>query len=245
VRDMARVRISRKRLLKEPDEFISTTGRIMDFVKTHQKWVFTAVGVLAVLVAFAVLWRGHLKRQDAEASDLYYQASQQFRKAEDGLLAESETKEGFESALKRFESVRADFKGTRYALISLLYQGHCLYQLNRYDEAIEAYQKFLSKGSREKPLLPFVIQSIAYAYRAKGEYGESNRYFNSILDTEEGQGLRRSILIEIGRNHEMLSENAKALQIYKEVIKENPDDLSLTLIKEKVLQLEGKGSPDS
>ncbi len=242
---MARVRKSRKKLLKGPDEFISTTGQIMDFVKTHQKWALTAVGALVVIIVLAVLWRGHLKKRDAEASDLYYQASQQFRKAEEGLLAESETKEGFESALKRFESVITDFKGTHYALISLLYQGHSLYQLKRYDEAIEAYKKFLSKGSKEKPLIPFVIQSIAYSYRSKKEYEESNRYFNSILDREEGEGIRQSVLIEIGRNHEMLNENAKALQIYKEVLKENPDDLSLTLIVEKVQRLQRTGSPDS
>jgi tetratricopeptide (TPR) repeat protein len=114
--------------------------------------------------------------------------------------------------------------------------------LERYDEAIEAYSKFLLKGSMEKSLIPYVIQGIGYAYRAKREYEESNKYFNKILEKEEGESIRQSVLIEIGRNHEMLNENKKALEIYKKVIKENPDDLSLALIKEKVQRLEGKGS---
>lgn len=239
---MVRVRKSRKKLLKGPDEFISTTGQILEFVKSQKKWVMTGIGVLAVIIFLVILWRGHLQKRDAEASDLYYQAYQQFRKAEDGLLAESETREGFDSALKRFKRVVSKFSGSSYALISLLYQGHSLYQLERYDEAIEAYSKFLLKGSMEKPLIPYVIQGIGYAYRAKREYEESNKYFNKILEKEEGEGIRQSVLIEIGRNHEMLNENKKALEIYKKVIKENPDDLSLALIKEKVQRLEGKGS---
>ncbi len=239
---MVRVRKSRKKLLKGPDEFISMTGQILEFVKSQTKWVMTGIGVLAVIIFLVILWRGHLQKRDAEASDVYYQAYQQFRKAENGLLAESETREGFDSALKRFKRVVSEFSGSSYALISLLYQGHCLYQLERYDEAIEAYRKFLLKGSMEKPLIPYVIQGIGYAYRAKREYEESNKYFNKILEKEEGEGIRQSVLIEIGRNHEMLNENKKALEIYKKVIKENPDDLSLALIKEKVQRLEGKGS---
>ncbi len=242
---MVRVRKSRKKLLKEPDEFISTTGRILNFVRSHQKWVAVGISALAVLIFLGILLKGHLEKREAEALDLYYQAYQQFRKAEDGLLAESETREGFESALKRFERVVSAFKGTKYALISQLYLGHCLYQLERYDEAIEAYEKFLLKGSKEKSLIPFVIQSIAYAYRAKGNYEESNRNFKKILDKKEGEVIRLSVLIEIGRNHEMLNEIEKAIEVYKNVIEEYPNDFSLFLIKEKVQQMKRKGSSDS
>lgn len=221
---------------------MSMTGQILRFVKSQKKWVMTGIVVLVVIISLVILWRGQLQKREAEASDFYYQAYQQFRKAEDGLLAESETREGFNSALKRFERVVSEFSGSNYALLSLLYQGHCLYQLERYDEAIEAYKEFLLKGSTEKTLIPYVIQGIAYAYRAKREYEESNKYFNKILDKEEGEGIRLPVLIEIGRNHEMLNENKKALEIYKKVIQENPDDFSLALIKEKVQRLEGEGS---
>jgi len=49
---MARKKISRKQLLNEPDEFITTTGRIIRFLQDNRRQVaLYGIIVLAVLAA--------------------------------------------------------------------------------------------------------------------------------------------------------------------------------------------------
>jgi tetratricopeptide (TPR) repeat protein len=239
---MARGKKSKKKLLKEPDEFISTTTRILQFIGQHRRWVMIFIcGVVSVSL-ICLFIRGHIKKMESEAKEVYSQAYQQFRDALDGFLLEEGSKERFESALKGFDRIIAEFPKTSSAIMAKLYRGHCLYQLGRYDEAIKAYEEFLSIRPKEMSITPYVMQSLALAYRAKGDFRESNRWFQKILEKEGGGAMRRSILLEIGRNHELLKETDQAIKVYEELLKEYPDDRSLNPVKDRISQLKGKAS---
>ena len=64
---MARKKISRKQLLNEPDEFITTTGRIIRFLQDNRRQVVLyGIIVLAVLAA-GFLGYSYLRWEEGKA----------------------------------------------------------------------------------------------------------------------------------------------------------------------------------
>jgi len=53
---MAKKRVTRKQLLKEPDEFITFTGKLIRFGRAHHKELTYAVcAVFIIVIAFAAV----------------------------------------------------------------------------------------------------------------------------------------------------------------------------------------------
>ena len=67
-------KISRKKLLKEPDEFISTTARLLQFLREHRRKV-TLYGVVAIaLVAAGLGGHAYFRWQQGKALVIQQQA---------------------------------------------------------------------------------------------------------------------------------------------------------------------------
>ena len=54
---MARKRVTRKQLLKEPDEFISFTGKLIQFSRQHDREITYAVSAFFIIVVALAAFR--------------------------------------------------------------------------------------------------------------------------------------------------------------------------------------------
>ena len=124
----------RRRDLKEPDEFITLTNRALDFLKAHEKEATIAVlGVLAVsMVVFGV--RTYRGWQEERAEVSFSAARKDF-----------EVKH-FDTAANGFVKVTAQWPGTTYGQMALVYLGNSYAELGKTEEAERAFRDSLTSA---------------------------------------------------------------------------------------------------
>ena len=228
-------KVSRKKLLKEPDEFISTTARVIQFFRTHQrKIVRSAIVVLIVVVAGAGGFY-YLRWQEGKALSIQGQALKLYQEANVSSQENpgTEKKEEFKKALDKFREALSVYGWGRTAQISELYIGHCYFALKEYDQAQAAYSRCLEGSFR-----PIALNGLAYAFEAKGDYNKALENYQKNVDDRDNPFKVESML-GAARCYEALNQKPKALEIYQKALAQFPKSTLAEFIRWKVSELKG------
>ncbi|MBW1739830.1 MAG: tetratricopeptide repeat protein [Deltaproteobacteria bacterium] len=227
-------RVTRKQLLKEPDEFLTVSARAIQFVASNQRSVFvTLIGVIVVALAFAGFrYFSNLSERKAyamfEQGRLHYLAGISGHKASDAQ----------EKAIEQFEAVIREYPSTHAAQLSLIAYADMSYRKGDYQKAIELYQKALGAFSGEGAIQKLIWDGIAYAYEAQKDYKSAAEYFQRITDTQD-EFMKADAYYNLARMHEALNNQEKALKAYNCLVQDYPESVSFQIAKEKVLRLKG------
>ncbi len=238
---MAKEKVARKKLLKEPDEFITTSARAMAFLRRYSQWV-AALGVLLLLVALGIWgWRQYQERRERQGMELQAQAHQVYKNAMD-QTDESVRKDLLAKAVDRFQKVIQQYQGTRASWMAMVYRGHACYALGRYEEAIHDYESSMeaapSRDSEEMKAL--ALQGLGYAWMAKGDLDKAITCFQGLKE-RGGTTFQRTAQWNIARCYERQGRKQEALAAYKEIEESFPDGYFAHLAKAKVAELSEKG----
>lgn len=226
-------KIPRKKLLKEPDEFISTTGKIIQFFRSHRRQVILyGVIVLAILLAGAagyyfLLW------QEGKAQAVQHQARQIYTEALSSASSPEKQKEKFKNASEKFKESLSFYTRDKISQIAHLYIGHCHYALKEYPQAIAAYTRCLSGVYRS-----IALDGIAHSFEAQGDFAQALEHFQKNTEDERNPYLLEAIL-GIARCYEALKQTPKALEFYEKALNKKPPERIADFIKRKISELKG------
>ncbi|MBP1722887.1 MAG: hypothetical protein H6Q44_592, partial [Deltaproteobacteria bacterium] len=119
-------KVSRKKLLKEPDEFISTTGKVIQYVKGHQRQVMrAAIVVLLIIVAGAGAFT-YLRWQEGKALAVQLEGLRIYQDAYQSSLENpaAEKKEEYKKALDKFKESVAIYGWGKMAQMTRIFIGN-------------------------------------------------------------------------------------------------------------------------
>lgn len=227
-------RVTRKQLLKEPDEFLTFSARAIRFVADNQRAVLcVVVGVIVVALASAGFWYfSKLSERRAyamfEQGRLYYLAE----------ISGDKTAPVQEKATEQFEEVIRKYPSTNAARFSLFVYADTSYHRGEYQKAIELYEKALDAFSGEGAIQKLIWNGIAHAYEAKKDYKSAAEYFQKITDAQD-QFMKTDAYFNLGRMMETLNQPEKALEAYNMVVQNYPGSTGFRIAKEKVLRFKG------
>ena len=228
-------KISRKKLLKEPDEFISTTAKTIRFFKENQARITRyAVIVLIIVVAGAGAFY-YLRWQEDKALAfqgdglrLYQEA---YRSSTENPAADK--KEDFKKSLDKFQEALSAYKWGRTSQLSELYIGNCYYVMKEFPQAQAAYSRCL-----EGPFRPLALNGMAYSYEAQGDYAKA--LDNFLKSTEDKSNpFQMESMLGAARCYEALKQNPKALEIYQKALEQFPQSGMAEFIRWKIGELKG------
>ena len=219
----AKKRVSRKELLKKPDEFITTTHHIVDYVQHDARTIYSVVIVLACVLALVGV--GYLyfseKRKEAvalerEAVETYYQAI--LSDTANNTVNEPKCK----AAIDKFKRLIDEHGGTPQSQRAGLYLADAYYQLKKYTQAQEAYKAYLEKYKPQGIFRYTVLNSLGQIEETQGKYNQALEYYKQ---SAEGASiaLQAQAKLEIGRCYERLAKTEMARQTYQEALKLLPD----------------------
>jgi tetratricopeptide (TPR) repeat protein len=228
-------KVSRKKLLKEPDEFISTTGQAIEFLRTHQRQVTRAAVIVLIVVAAGVGTFYYLRSQEGKALVMQQQGLQFYQQAYQGSLENpaADKKSDFQKALEKFKESLAAYSWGRTAQVSQVFIGNCYYALKEYDQAREAYSKSL-----EGPFRQLAMNGLAYISEAQGDFQKALEYYQTNMK-DPHQPYRIESMLGAARCYEALKEKPKALEIYQKALAQAPQSSMTDFIRWKVSELKG------
>jgi len=224
-----RKRITRKQLLKEPDEFMTFTGKMIRFVKKYKVQIFFVFGIL---FAFVIIISGinyFSNRAENTAFTLLEQSKTKYENIanKNGIdKAYDAVKNDFELILKKYS--RRD--GGKLA--GIIYANIC-YGAGDFDKAIELYGKALEDFYDSQPLKNLILSNLGYSHEKRKDYKDAAKYFERIVSGSESI-MKDEALFSLGRLYAEMGDFDKSISYYKKIISEFNDSIYYELVKEKV-----------
>lgn len=223
---MARKRVTRKELLKEPDEFMTITGKIIQFVRTYQRYILYGTSALVIIgLTFAGIryYRGW-KENKAYAS--LEQAIEQYEAMDEKNKDLSTAKTDFQTLVKKY----AGYSGGKIARV--IYANLC-YETGDYDSAIDQYTKALEDFADHPSLKTFIQSSIGYSYQAKKNYQAAADQFEAMV-SDPAIYMKDEALFNLGLLYAKLGKPDKSREAFQKILTDYADSNYIEMVKEEL-----------
>lgn len=237
-------KISRKELLRQEDEFVSTSHKVIDWLKDKQNQQILSAGIIVVILIVVVVLgiRLNIKSKRENSLKLFtsamhtYQASVETKTSDPSQPNPAQFKtleEKYSKALEEFDQVIALYPRSKAAQNARFFKLNCLYYLEKYDDVLSGAQEYLKKYSG-KHFTTQVLLTVAYSYEQKKEYQKACEEYNTILEKYPDYLLRDSIYMDLGRCYEALNDMEKAKEAYQQVLINFPNSVFIEKAEQRI-----------
>ena len=227
-------KITRKQLLNEPDEFLTTSSKIVEFINQNRALAIGAVCAFFLIIASVLGVQNMLKKSELASFALLSQATDKYQKS----LAESDAQKAYLNVTGDFKSILDKYPGKNGGKLALMtYAGICM-DAGEIDKAIDLYKQALEKFKDAPSIKNSAQNALAYAFEAKKEYQTATVWFE-LLASDPNYTMRDEALFNLGRLYETLGETEKSAAAFKRVMEEFSDSPYVNLIKSKTADLAG------
>ncbi len=230
---MAKRRRIAKRKLKGPDEFVSTTARMLSWTVENLKFILIGLIIGALVAVSLVFWRIKGRNREIEAFNSFYRASEMLMSADDP------SSKGYQEAIDEFEQIQREYPGTDAFQLAQLQLGQGLLNSKQYEKAVETYRTFLDSDPREGLYRLLALLNLGYAYEGQGDYQRALDSYQTLV--AKGKSfLQPWGYLNMGRCYEKLDKREEAMKTYRIFLEKFPDSAMALTIKGKISTLEFK-----
>jgi predicted negative regulator of RcsB-dependent stress response len=220
---MEKGKISVRRELREPDAFMKTTYRVIEYLQEHRKLAI-GIGVLVVVLLVTTAgtsWYLHNRRVKAE------QALNQ-------VLATLDSKEQ-KKAGELLEQVRKDFPDSKVGTLAAYLEANYRYQKNELDKAMEIYR---SNTSEDRYLADLQQLGLAAVHYRQKDYGDAISILEKLLARQSF--LSEDTYLLLGLSYEKDQKPEKALAVFENMIQLLPNSIFKPWAEEQRLRLQNE-----
>jgi len=229
-----KIKVQRKDL-NEPDEFISTSSRVMAYVKARYRLLAPAAGAVLLLVLIAVVWYYYRAGREQDARESFHQAVALYQAA-GPAETDRPSDQKYRDALAQFSAVEEKYPGTESGVNALFYLGESSYRLKEYDKAIDFYTRFISRSRPGNYLRGYAYEGLGYCHEEKQDYAKAVECYGRALQ-EQSNALPDLLYVAIARCYEALNDKTKALDYYKKVTGDKKGSVLLTIAADRIASL--------
>jgi tetratricopeptide (TPR) repeat protein len=224
-----KVKKTRKELLKEPDEFITLTGKLIRFATDHKTKLTYGLGIILAMAIIIYGMRFFSMRAENKAAALLDQSMTEYS----SLQANKKPEEVYTAVSGSFQNILKKY-GTKNngKLARLIYANIC-YDAGNYQQAIDLYNTSLRDFANHPMIHHQVLSSLGYAHEQKQDYATAVSYFEKISSAPE-QILRDEALFHLGRLYNKLGQPEKSKEVYNKLVSDYPDFIYIDLVKELI-----------
>jgi predicted negative regulator of RcsB-dependent stress response len=236
---LAEKKISRRDLLKEPDEFMTWTARTVQYFRDNPRQASTAVSVAFAVVLVVLAYYAYNQHQKSAAHDLFEKAYSDYQRT--SLLPEAEQPQKWDKCLAAFEQTAANYGSLPQGELATLYSGHVLYNKGDYKAAAERYEKMQSTALAVKGLGNLATYHLAMTRMAMGDNEQAVLLFDK-LTKNTSSPYRRESYASIAKIYLTTGKTKEALQAYKQYLKMFPQAPDAAFVRAKIAGLAGEES---
>jgi len=220
---------TRKELLKEPDEFITISGKIIGFLVEHKNQLTYALGVIVALALIFSGYRFFSIRSENKAAALLDQSLakyEKFKNDKQPLAAYDQVSDDFQLLLDKYGSKQSG------KIARLTYANIC-YKAGKYDQSIELYKRSLTDFEKHPAIHNQVVGSLGYAYEQQADYASAVNYFIR-LSSAPDTIMRGEALYHLGWLYDKLGQTDKSKAAFNKILSDHPDFIYIDLVKERM-----------
>lgn len=210
---MAKKKVTRKQLLKEPDEFLTFSGRAALFIREHSRpFTYMGVAVAAGLIIYLGMttFKGYMDKKGQTTYNMAYY-----------ILAENAGPEKDAEALKEsaelFQKVVDKYGMSKVSRLALPELAYLRMAEKKYDEAIGLYLDFLSKVPTHSPYQSLARLALAACYEANGELQSAITSLSQVVDGPN-DFFKEQAMLSLARVYRLDNQKDKSKKILEEFL---------------------------
>ena len=210
---MARQRITRKELLRQPDQFLTRSARAIAWAESNATSILYSAGAVILAVILVGGWSLWRTNRYAQAEALLYEAMNAGGNGE--VVRQDASRD--DQMVQALQSLVRNYGGTPVAIQAYWNLGRLYFARAEYVAALEAYEQARNRlsGQSENALMGAMIAlNIAYAEEAQGACEQALRNFEAVLTAPVATWLRSEAYLGLGRCHEQSGDLRKAAEVY-------------------------------
>ncbi len=220
-------KITRKQLLKEPDEFITFSGRLMEF--SAQNKTALAIGLCSVLAVIMIVtgirYASHQSENEAFA------LSQEHISKYGTLMKDNDPKKAYQGVKDDFEKFLQQYSGKIAAKVARSAFANICYDAGELTKAIELYQSAMTDFGTDPSLKASISNGLAYAYEANKDDANALKYFEMASESESP--VKGEALFNVARLYAKKGDTAKSIEAYKNIVSNHSDSVYVQIAKER------------
>ena len=220
---------TRKELLKEPDEFISLSGKLIGFAAAYKTQLTYGLGIILALVIIFSGIRFFSIRAENTAAALLESSLTEYN----SLRAAKKPDAVYDAVSGGFQNILQKYGEKNTAKIARLIFANICYDAGKYEQAISLYNTSLKDFETHPMIHSQILSSLGYAYEQQNEYSTAVDYFEKI-SSAPGQNLKDEALYHLGRLYNKLGQPEKSKAAYQKILSDYPDFIYIDIVKEQL-----------
>ncbi len=223
-----RKKVSRKKLLKEPDEFITFSGKLIQFGMQYKKEITYAVGGLVALIVLVAGYRFFSIRSENKAMFLLNQAIAKYEKS----IQAGDANQAYGSVVEDFETLLSQYGNKEGGKLAGVTFANICFDAGEYDRAIDLYEKALKHFKSHPIFYNLILSGLGYAHEQINENERAASYFEKIIASND-KTLQDEALFNLGVLYEKLGQKEKSEKAFDQIISDYPDSMYIDIVKER------------
>jgi len=219
-----KIKITRKELLKEPDQFLSSTDKAISFFTQNRSAV---IGSILVLLATGFSYFGYQSFQNSRIlkfEAMYFNMEEIIKES-----VEKGTNPEVQLVKIRGQIDKGPHRNRASLLLADIY-----FQNEEFDKAKSIYQEIINNSSGLNYEMARI--SLAYVYEAMEDYKKAIELFKMAIDSKNNFPLFQTYW-SLARCHEINNDTSNALLILREMQIKFSSEAELEKIDKKIQQL--------
>jgi predicted negative regulator of RcsB-dependent stress response len=216
---VARQRITRKELLKEPDQFLTQSALAFEWVKNHGREIAYGVIGLVVLIGLIMAWTSWQRSRRQHAAVMLHQAlklietpEQQANQTAPVPVPDSG------KAIEKLREITESYSGTPAGARAYWHLGHLYFQKGDAQAALAAYQQARDRFPRQQQLsVTLAALNVGYAQEATGACEQAIDSYESVQQSSFAW-LHGEAYLGMGRCYEANGAKDKAIDVYSRAL---------------------------
>jgi len=220
---------TRKELLREPDEFMTISGKLIGFAVDHKNQLAYALGIIVILALIISGYRFFSIRAENNAAALLDKSLTKYN----SLKADKQPDEVYGEVSADFQFILDKYKGKESAKLARIIYANICYNAGKYKQAIELFKTALTDFAKYPMIHQQILSNLGYAYEQEKDYSTAVGYFEKISTAPEPI-MRDEALFHLGRLYDKLGENEKSREAYNKILTDHQDFIYIDLVKERM-----------
>ena len=228
---MARQRITRKELLRQPDQFITRSARVIEWAEANASSILYGVGAIILVGGLVGGWFAWQANRHHRAEMLLYEA------INDNALQDTQTVDALQALVR-------DYDHTPAATQAYWHLGRLYFARADYVAALEAYEQARHRlGDDQSGLMHALISlNIAYAEEAQGACAQALENFEVVVQAPTATWLRGEAYLGMGRCHEQSNTPGMAADVYNRALSDaEVSERMRQVLEERLANVESTG----
>ncbi len=226
---MAKKKVSRKELLKEPDEFLTFSRKLFLYIMDHKGQAAGAIGGLLLVL---ILLSG-LKYFSIRSEDRSFVLLENVRDRYEAVVEEKDADAAYDEVQKDFEDLLEKYGDTQGGRLGRVIYANIAYGAGRTPEAIDNYEAALRDFENEPAIRNMILSGLGYAYERQEEYGRAAGFFERVTSGEKPV-LKADALFHLGEIYARTGDEKKSREAFEKLLAEHEDSPYADMVREKI-----------